>query len=300
MDKGETSQPNFGAMAWANAVKRATSWGNKKIEKSFLKPLIDHPDHKDWQPPNNFTKYLQGKTSPIRSSGQGGLNFVDRVEFAHPGTKYWLDLVLWNFVFESDLQLRFIWEKMAECKIANPTSFFEFNSRGYPLRTASINRVKLRSLAQSDNVIEALTFLMGLLREAEIRIDVRTHYQVATTIKSLIPRLNEVPEFKTFLGALLDYIEVKFMRVIYTIPDSGSEIVYPTSWREIYPDISKVAIGVFPLQADSSMSKDVSPIVNDPNSYRSLYGVPSENPIQPINITDDCIRDIRKLERHFA
>lgn len=297
MSKAQSKQPHFAAMAWATAVKRATNnWGNKKIEEAFLKPLTYDPNGNEWQAPNNFSKYLNGRMSPTKKEGKGGLNFVDRVEEAYPGTKYWLDLSLWDFLFKSDLSLSLIWKKMAECHISNKASFFELNNSGFPLRTSTINPEKLRCLATSNNVIEALTFLVGLLRESEIRVDVRSHYQAATTIKSLIPRLVEVPELDRFLGALLDYIEINYLRVTYNTPDSGADLVYPTYWRTEYPNISSLAKGEFPTRDNMKKSGEA----NEPISYRSLYGAPLENPLRVIDITQKCKRTLRKQVTYLA
>lgn len=209
--------------------------------------------------PRLFTKYADGKSAPTHIGSKcGGMDFVDRIEVAYPNTKLWLTLPLWQFLYTDNLNLTEIWQIMVKCKIKNLDDFFITTSEKSLIRTGVVTRDKLLALENSTVALEALTFLIGLIREAEIRLDVQIHKMSVTRILALIPRLCEESVIKEFAGALLDYLEIKFFRVSYGLPDNGVEMIFPKSWRDIHSQTAESANGM--IKSD-----------NLPCCYRSLF-----------------------------
>jgi hypothetical protein len=254
------SLPKFNAMAWATAVRNISKKSDFLIEKEFMPECCKDVDGRP-KTPGLFTKYAKGKSAPTQQGNKcGGLDFVDRIEREYPNTKCWLLHPLWIVLSTDDLKLPEIWQIMVNCKINNKRSFFLENSDHNLVRLGSITLKKLLKLEKSKQLIEVVTFLIGLIRESEIRLDVRSHHIVVNRILALLPRFCDIPEFKDFAGALIDYMELKFFRVSYDIPDSAARIIFPKSWREIYPEISKHVSGM--IESD-----------NIPDNYRSLFQV---------------------------
>ena len=251
-------------MAWATAVRNASNKNDNQIETEFMPKCSKNTDGRI-KISNQFSKYAKGLTAPVqRKKKGGGLDFVDRIEDVYPNTKCWLNLPLWKVLSFKELKLPEIWQIMVDCKITNKQSFFLENSDQNLVRLGGITLKKLLMLVQSEKPLETLTFLIGLIRESEIRLDVRAHRMAVSRILALMPRISEIPEFKNFAGELFDYIELKYFRVKYDIPDSAARMTFPKSWRKIYPKFSKTVIG-----------KITS--INNPEKYRSLFHVAIRN-----------------------
>ena len=250
----------FHSMAWGTAVRNASNKNDNEIETEFMPKCTKKTDGRT-KTSNQFYKYRKGLTAPVQIAKiGGGLDLVDRIEIAYPNTKLWLNLPLWRLLSAKELNLPEIWQTMVDCKINNKRSFFIPNSDQNLVRLGSITQKKLLKLERSTKPLEAMTFLIGLIRESEIRLDVRSHHMAVNRIIALLPRISVIPEFEAFAGELFDYIEIKFFRVKYDIPDSGARVTYSESWREIYPELSKRVNGE--IQSD-----------NNPDNYRSLFKV---------------------------
>jgi hypothetical protein len=254
-----SSIPKFHAMAWAHAVRQATGMNDTAIEKRFMGPDCCRIIDKRLKTPRLFTKYINGESAPTHKGSKcGGMDFVDRIEVEYPNTKLWLSYPLWQLLYMDNLTLPEIWEIMLKCNIKNPEEFFIPTASNGLVRTGLVTRKKLLTLEKSESALVALTFLIGLIREAEIRLVVQIHRMSVSRIIALLPRLCEEPVIKEFAGTLFDYLEIKFFRVSYGLPDNGVEMIFSKSWRDIYLQTSKSVNG-------SIVSKNV------PSSYRSLF-----------------------------
>ena len=259
LDEKSSPIPKFHAMAWAHAVRVASGKNNSAIEVEFMGKDCCKVIDGRLKTPQLFPKYLKGVSAPIQKDSKcGGVAFVDRIEAKYPNTKWWLSCSLWKLLCEDKLKLSEIWKLMLSCKIKNQDDFFIPTASNGLVRTGVVTRDKLIALENSKSALDTLTFLIGLIREAEIRLDVRLHKMSVSTIVALIPRLNEEPIIKEFAGALFDFLEIKFFRVSYGLPDNGVEMVFPKSWRDIHSQTAKSVKGSIESE-------------NSPSSYRSLF-----------------------------
>lgn len=246
-------------MAWAHAVRVASGMNNTAIEVEFMGDDCCKVTDGRLKTPQLFPKYIKGASAPIQKGSRcGGVGFVDRIEAKYPNTKWWLSYPLWQLIYEDKLTLPEIWQMMLSCKIKNLEDFFIPTANNGLVRTGVVTRDKLITLENSKSALDAFTFLIGLIKEAEIRLDVQLHKMSVSRIIALIPRLSEEPVVKEFAGALFDFLEIKFFRVSYGLPDNGVEMVFPKSWRDIHLQTAKSVTG-------SIESK------NTPSSYRALF-----------------------------
>lgn len=257
--KASSSQtPKFHAMAWANAVRLASGMKNTAIEKEFMGDGCCKVIDGRLKTPQLFAKYIKGNSAPIQKGCRcGGVGFVDRIEAKYPNTKWWLRYPLWQLLYKDNLTLPEIWEIMVECKIKNLEDFFIPSASNSLVRTGVVTRDKLLKLEKSECALDALTFLIGFIREAEIRLDVQTHRMSVSRIIALIPRICEAPVIEEFAGTLFDFLEIKFFRISYGLPDNGVELIFPQSWRDIHLQTAKSVTGSIKSE-------------NTPSTYRSL------------------------------
>ena len=96
----------------------------------------------------------------------------------------------------------------------------------------------LRTHVKKKHKIDVLAFLLGLLREAELKIDPRQHRICVSAMLSIFPELSNLPQLVNFSGKLFDILEERFFRVAYPFHEGGSEVVFPSSWRDKWPAIS--------------------------------------------------------------
>ncbi len=251
--------PKFHAIAWAYAVRAASGMNNTAIEVEFMGASCCKAIDGRLKTPQLFAKYINGSSAPTHKGSRcGGMDFVDRIESKYPNTKWWLSHALWKLLYEDNLTLQEIWQIMLTCKIKNLEDFFVRTARNGLVRTGVVTPDKLLTVENSKSTLDTLTFLIGLIKEAEIRLDVRLHKMSVTKVIALIPRLCKEPILKEFAGTLFDFLEIKFFRVSYGLPDNGVEMVFPKSWRDIHTQISKSANGM--IKSD-----------NIPSKYRSLF-----------------------------
>jgi hypothetical protein len=251
--------PKFHAMAWAHAVRIASGMSNTAIEKEFMGDGCCKVIDGRLKTPQLFVKYIKGDSAPVQKGSRcGGVCFVDRIEARYPNTKCWLSCPLWQLIYEDKLTLPGIWQIMLSCNIKNLNDFFIPTANNDLVRTGIVTRDKLLALENSKSTLDALTFLIGLIKEAEIRLDVQLHKMSVSRIIALIPRLSEEPVLKEFAGALFDFLEIKFFRVSYALPDNGVEMIFPKSWRDIHFQVSESVTGSIKSE-------------NTQSSYRSLF-----------------------------
>lgn len=237
--EGIYPSPKFHAMAWANAVRVKSGMRDTAIEKKFMGDGCCKIVDGRLKTPRLFTKYANGQSAPIQVGNRcGGMDLVDRIEEKFPNTKAWLYHPLWKML-NGNLTLPEIWQIMVNCEIDNLLDFFDRTLDGSLIRTGNVGRDKLIKLLNSKSYIDVLTFLIGLIKEAEIRLDVRLHRTSVSMLLILIPKFFNDPIIKNFAGTLFDFIESKYFRVSYAIPDSGAELIFTMSWRERHKDISE-------------------------------------------------------------
>lgn len=240
----KSSPPKFQAMAWAQAVRLVSDMSDTAIEKNFMSPGCCKVLDGRLKTPGLFTKYADGKSAPTHArSVCGGEVFVRRLEKEFPGTSQWLRLHLWKIIDGSIKDLSQIWSIMIGSNIDNLNDFFCKSINNRRVRTGVVTRDKLLVVEKSANEIEILTFLLCLLKEAEIRLDVRVHRMTVTRIISIMPRLNAHPVIKGFAGILFDYLEINFFRVIYSLPDHEGDMCFKKSWRDFHRKLSTEVYG---------------------------------------------------------
>ena len=253
------SPPKFHAIAWAHAVLQASGMKNSAIENQFMSDGCCYILDGRLKTPNLFRKYLRGKSAPTQLKAKcGGMVFVDRIETKYPNTKCWLFLPLWKLLYDDPLELSQIWRIMVNTNIKNLDDFFIPTPSGGYVRTGQVTREKLINLENINFTLDALTFLLGLIRESEIRLDVRIHRMSVSRIISLIPKFFNEPVLKEFAADFFDFLEIKFFKVSYIAPDECSEIIFTQSWRDIHPEISKLHVKKLEFEIT-------------PSNYRSLF-----------------------------
>lgn len=191
------------------------------------------------RPPELMKRYANGTNTPKRPRKKcGGIDFVNRIEEVHSNTKHWLEHPLWGLIQKKSLSLHQIHTLMKDCNTSSFSDFFSETSTGGFGRNYIYDFRKIKFLSLERNSLDALGFLMGLLREAQIRTDVRQHRMSVTTMVSIFPAISTIAQIEPFAGDLFDSIEHKFFRVAYLPPDGGAEIAFKKSWREKHTDLA--------------------------------------------------------------
>ncbi|BCM25553.1 hypothetical protein ZMTM_18120 [Methyloradius palustris] len=91
----------------------------------------------------------------------------------------------------------------------------------------------------TENSIDAFIFLLGLMREAEIRLQMIEHSHACHGLRKLAPVIAICPELKDIAGEILDYLELNHFSVTYTT-FLGSELFLSKTWRDIHPLLSNL------------------------------------------------------------
>lgn len=239
--KGRSEADRLSAMVWAKAVEIATNGLNPhSIELQFMPEECIKEVGGVRKPPKLMKRYAAGEITPTkRGRACGGLDFVERIEVEYPGTSKWLYHPLWELLQPKEYGLAQLHQLMLQ--LNGPFIGKFFSNTDWPEKTfvrnySAIQVGDIKSIASHEN-LDSFAFLLGLLREAEIRMDILPHFNSGKYMKQLFPVVANFPQIQPFAGILFDYLENTFFKMIYNAPD-GSEMYFAERWRDQFPDLA--------------------------------------------------------------
>lgn len=191
--------------AWFRAVSLASKLTPRELERKFGEPKGDGKVKRScvWE------KYRRGDVVP-RSGPRpdGGLNLVDRVDAAYPGTAKWLTLPLWRLLDKAPMEMSEIRRYLEGLPIlmrqifiyeqAQPSGAFWRRNTDYD--DACDHLLRFVNL-------DGLTAVLALVKEAEVIQDQYRHQDCAQKAGEYIARLayrGLLPE--TLIGKLSNYL----------------------------------------------------------------------------------------------
>ena len=190
--------------------------------------------------PRLMDRYAKGCLTPKRDGSKcGGLTLVKKIDACYSGTAKWLHHPLWDLMQPKDYSLNELHGFMLKLESKLARYFFVNigNSEGVYVRNYNIQPKVVRNLWKHAN-LDIFALLLGLLREAEIRADMPSHYCSCQAMLKMLPEIANLPPIRPIAGRIFDYLEHRFFKAIYTEP-GGTEIYFSNSWRELYPNLAK-------------------------------------------------------------
>lgn len=241
MGRHKTLADELSTLAWSKAVEIATGGMTpKRIEITFM------PECVKWvggqlDRPRLMDRYSSGATTIKGTNSRcGGVGLVERVEAVYPGTAIWFQHPLWNFLQPKPLAMEDIHRWMLQLQGKFVRRFFSENDNdGALVRNYFTIPADVKDIARNEQSLDAFTFLVGIVQESEIRVDMQNHYCACIGMRKLFPIIAELPQMTSISGRLFDYIEARFFKVIYRIPPDGEEMRFTQSWRDTFPELAK-------------------------------------------------------------
>lgn len=230
------------AMVWSRSVKIASggmAW--PKLEVQFMPECIQRSGGELIRP-RLMDRYSNGKLTPKRGGQKcGGLDLVFRIESQFNGTARWLLHPLWDLMQPKYILLADLHRHMLLLNGLFIGKFFSNNDDdGTRVRNYFAEPADIKAISNTEKTLDAFAFLLGILREAEIRADMQNHYCARDGMLKLFPNIAALPPIEPVAGRLFDYIESSYFNVIYIIPPNGDEMIFPKGWREIYPHLARL------------------------------------------------------------
>lgn len=191
--------------AWFRAVSLASQLAPRELETVFGEPKSDSKVKRSCM----WDKYRRGEVAP--RSGlrpDGGLNLVDRVEAAYPGTEKWLTLPLWRLLDKAPMEMSEIrryleglpnlMRQIFIYRSSQPSGLFWRRDTDY--EDACDHLLRFGDL-------DGLTAVLALVKEAEVIQDQYQHQDCAQKAGEYLARLGYrglLPE--TLIGELSNYL----------------------------------------------------------------------------------------------
>ena len=187
--------------AWFRAVALASGLTPRELEKKFS----ESDDSRKVKRSCVWDKYRRGEVAP--RSGlrpDGGLNLVDRVEAAYPGTARWLTLALWRLLDGATLEISEIKRGYENLPNSLRNAFVKtdqsLSQNKFWRRSVDTKRMCERLVCLG--TIESLTALLLMLREAELVQNQNLHDMCMKYSMELLRRLDVLALPISFLGVL--------------------------------------------------------------------------------------------------
>lgn len=245
----KTEADKLSSIVWSRAVKIASGGMSRaNLEVEFMPNCVERVGGQLVRP-HLIDRYATGLLTPkLGKQKCGGSDLVFRIEAKFEGTARWLFHPLWSLMQPKEYTLNELHTCMADLNGLFFNKFFSNNEA--LIRNYFAEPSDVRKIAEEDKTLDAFAFLLGILREAEIRADMQNHNCARVGMRTLLPYIAAIPQMEPVIGRLFDYIENTYFNVIYTIPPYGVEMSFQNSWRETYPDISLL----YPIETVSNIS----------------------------------------------
>lgn len=192
-------------LAWFRAVSLASKLTPRELEKQFSEPESDRKVKRSCV----WDKYRRGEVVP--RSGlrpDGGLNLVDRVEAAYPGTAKWLSLPLWRLLDKAPMEMSEVRRYLEELPNLMQQIFIYGPAQSQNLfwRRDTDYDDACDYLLRFGN-LDGLTAVLALIKEAEVIQDQYRHQDCAQKAGEYIARLEYgglLPDI--LIGKLSNYL----------------------------------------------------------------------------------------------
>lgn len=208
--------------AWFRAVSLASKLTPRELEQLFRETKSNEKVKRSCV----WDKYRRGEVVPRSGRrSDGGLNLVDRVEMAYPGTAKWLTLPLWRLLDKAPMEM----SEIRRCLEGLPNLMRQIFIYGQAEPSGVFWRRDIDCDDACDLLLrygdlDGLTAVMALIKEAESVQDQYQHQCCAQKAGEYVSRLTYKGELPEQLGGeVFDYLTQRVASAGYFLDHQDHE-----------------------------------------------------------------------------